>query len=288
MGKPDYKAYSGVFSGGANAVFYHEILDFEQQKQTFSPTHKTVATRNINHRAKRFFPSKSQKLEAEYLYPLVCGRDVSQWSIQRPAEQAILLPHLAHKPMYAIEKKTLKKHAPLSLAFLERALDFLKARKGLTAMDRKVSESTPYNLCRVGQYTFSPHKVVWRYIHKHFTCAVLEPIPWIDGQLKTMIPQEKLMMIPTSSAMEAYYLCALLSSSAICTIVEALMMDSHISTHVIQNLNLPKFCSDNRLQLELASLCQKGHHLDQNDLKGRKALISKIDILAQDLISCEP
>jgi len=57
-----------------------------------------------------------------------------------------------------------------------------------------------YACQRVGEYTFAPWKVVWRYIAPVFTCAVIKPYQ-VCGPFegKPIIPNEKLMMIDCAS-----------------------------------------------------------------------------------------
>lgn len=257
-GKSSYRARSGVFTGGANAVYYQHLESF---------SNGIFVSSNVTERAKRAFPKKQMLLEEEIVYPFIRGRDVEEWYVDYNSSRAIIIPHTMETKMSPIEEKVFKQKYPNTYEYLNDSKTFLNGRGGLTAMDKSNAEIGFYTVLRVGEYTFSDYKVVWRYIHKHYTCAVIEPSSLIDGKIKPCIPQEKLMVIACNSLEEAFYLCGYLSSKQAKYFVESKMVSTQISAHVIDDLYIPLFDSSSPIHQEISSLCKKGHDLKRIDPK---------------------
>src|SRR2546428_4548498 len=71
LGESDYRAHQGVNTGGANAVYWFEILAQDGADG--------VIARNIVGAAKRKIQSESIRLEKARLFPLLRGGDVAPW-----------------------------------------------------------------------------------------------------------------------------------------------------------------------------------------------------------------
>lgn len=252
LGNSAYRARAGIFTGGANAVYYQEL---------FSYSDNIFKTSNVTERAKRFFPKMQLELESDLIYPFVRGRDVEEWIVQYSSSRAILIPHTIESKMVPIEEKILQQKYPYTYEYLYSAKEFLHNRGGLTAMDKVNADKGFYTILRVGDYTFSKYKVVWRYIHTRFTCAVLEPTLLINNVTKPCIPQEKLMTIACNSEIEAFYLCGYLGSKQVKNFIESKMVNTQISAHVIQNIHIPLFDINNLSHQKIAELCKEGHKL---------------------------
>ncbi|OYQ87975.1 hypothetical protein B9T10_07905 [Wohlfahrtiimonas chitiniclastica] len=251
QGIPAYQARAGVFTGGANAVYYQEILSYDDER---------YITKNVVERAKRAFPQKEMTLEKSLVYPFIRGRDLQEWHVDYQPCRAIIIPHTPESKMEPIELSVMKETYPYTYNYFDSARQFLVERKGLTAMDRVFSAKGFYNILRIGEYTFAEYKVAWRYIHTNYTCAVITPAELPDGSIKACIPQEKLMIIPCNSAMEAFFVCGYLSSQQISTYIESKMVSTQISAHLIKNVYIPEFDINNILHVRIATLCEQGHN----------------------------
>ena len=71
LGKADSPAPAGVYSVGANAVYWLEVIEHRPDG--------SVAARHIVEKAKRAVRSRGVVIEPAVLYPLVRGSDVRQW-----------------------------------------------------------------------------------------------------------------------------------------------------------------------------------------------------------------
>jgi hypothetical protein len=119
----------------------------------------------------------------------------------------------------------------------------------------------------IGPYTFTPYKVVWKNISgeisgkAEFSCAIIADIENRFLGRKTAIPNLKLMFVPLQREEEAHYLCGVLNSMPVRTIVASYVIETGISTHVLDVIRPPKFDSDNDLHKKIAELSKKAHEL---------------------------
>ena len=248
LGTNPYRARTGVFTGGANAVYWLKI-------HGGSGPYITVS--NITARAKRKTVPVTAEIEKDLVYPLLRGGDVRKWRVSYSAY--LLCPHTPETKIRPIPQAGLALRAPRTLAYLERFRSGLDARKGFAGWEKEIQRREFHAILRIGSYTFSPYKVIWRYIASQFICAVIGTVndPWLGEKL--LLPNEKIMYVSTGSEMEAYYLCGLLSSTLISQCVESYMTPTSISTHVLNKLSIPPYDPADRLHSEIAQLCKEGH-----------------------------
>ena len=244
MGESAYRARSGVFTGGANAVYWMDVLNKTDDG--------LVRIRNIIVNAKRQVAQVECDIEPDLLFPLARGRDVKPWVCEPSAW--ILCPHTAETRMHAIALDVMQQSYPRTLSYLDQFRPELGQRKGFAAWEKQFQEAAFYAIQRVGAYTFSEYKVAWRYIASDFITTVIGP-----SESGPVFPNEKLMMVACGSAEEAYYLCGLLSSSLYRYAVRGLMVQTQIGTHVLGRLNVPKFDASDDAHIKLSALCREGH-----------------------------
>jgi hypothetical protein len=275
LGTNNYKARTGIFTGGANAVYWMEIHD--------KTINDTVLISNITQRAKRKVEYVKCEIEPEYVYPLVQGSDIQKWKVSTKAY--ILCPHTALTKMKPVEEEVLKKEYPLTYKYLYHFKEDLDNRKGFAGWEKQIQKENFHSILRVGEYTFAKYKVAWRYIATEFITAVISDIDDCFLGRKLLIPNEKVMYISTDDETEAYYLCGILSSDPVTFCVKSYMSPTSISTHVLEKLNIPMFEPKNNRHLEIAKLCKEGHQTD--NAKQRNKLLSEINILVADLYSID-
>lgn len=248
LGKPDYKARTGVFTGGSNAIYWIRILN--------KPNNNQVEIENITERAKNIVPLYKSSIEKNFVYPLITGSDLSLWSFTY--SRYIILPHTAESKMYPISENELDKY-PLTKRYFKHFEQELINRKGFTSFDKNIHQKYFYTLQRIGDYTFKPYKVAWRYISKEFTPCVIESVKDRFLGLKNSIPNEKVIYIGLDNKDEAYYLCGVLSSPTIRKIINGFIVSIQIAPSTINQIKLPKFDDKNLLHQQISTLCQLGH-----------------------------
>ncbi|MGL4346176.1 MAG: N-6 DNA methylase [Cellulosilyticaceae bacterium] len=249
LGSNDYRARTGIFTGGANAVYWMNV-----HSQTSS---SAVMISNITERAKRKVQSVTQEIEPTLIYPLVQGSDVQKWQVNTKAY--ILCPHTHETKMQPIDKKVMEEKYPLTFEYLLSFKQELDERKGFAGWEKEIQKENFHAILRVGEYTFSKYKVAWRYIASEFITAVItqHSDPFLGN--KMLIPNEKVMYVSTDDENEAYYLCGILSSDPIAFTVKSYMNPTSISAHVLEKLQIATFDPTDEKHLQIAALCQAGH-----------------------------
>ena len=276
-----YRARTGVFTGGANAVFYVRVRHEE-------PNDHLVVLENDTERAKIKVDKRRFVSERNYLYPFAKGRDLQQWKVRRPDDQGILLPHSVDTRIKPISPSVLASDAPKTLTYLSQFKEMLSSRASLTALDRANVAEGFYALLRVGEYTFAPYKVAWRYISRSFCCAVVGPTE-ICGEKKPTVLQEKLISIAFFDEEEAYFVCAFLSSPRVKREIERRIVGTQVSVHVIEDIHIPFFDRENSLHRRMAAVCKEGH--DHDGLTEARSeilasLVKEIEAVETNSLAC--
>lgn len=268
LGSNSLVARTGVFTGGANGIYWLRI-DSEQEDN--------ILVSNITERAKNKMKNVQLELEKDYVFPFLTGNDLNFWSYSY--SKYILCPHTPETKMYPIDKKTLAQH-PLTKHYFDIFKTELEDRKGFTSMDQPIHEQFFYTLQRIGAYTFAKYKVCWRYISKNFTPAVVE---YANDQylgVKNIIGNEKIISIPFDNKDEAYYICAVISSTPYRRTIENYMVGTQITPSIIGRLNIPKYNSQDQQHRELSNICQEGH----KSKSGKDTFIEQIDTIVKSWI----
>jgi len=268
LGQSDYDAHEGVNTGGANGVYWVDIID--------KTPDGLVVVANITKGAKKKVESIQTALEPDLLYPLVRGRDVKRWQSE---PSAYIL--LAQDPVKrcGIDENEMKTDYPKSYLYLKRFEETLRERAAYT---RYFDEDDPfYSMFDVGDYTLAPYKVVWTRIGTVEAAVVKTQ----DG--KTIIPQETITLVACIIKEESHYIASLINSSIFQYAITSYSQaggKSMGSMHVLKNIRIPKFDSANKLHQELAGLSENAHYATEiGDEVGVKELEQRIDEFAAQI-----
>ncbi len=262
LGNNELVARTGVFTGGANGIFW---LNIESENGD------NVIISNITERAKNKMKKVRMEVEKQYIFPFLTGKELDFWSYSY--SKYILCPHTKDTKMYPIDIHNLSKF-PLTENYLKLFREELEARKGFTSMDKSIHEQYFYTLQRIGTYTFAKYKVCWRYISKKFTPAVVEYTNDKYLGYKNIIGNEKIISISFENSDEAYYVCAVISSTPYRKTIENYMVGTQITPSIIKRLRIPNFNAQDSKHLELARLCREGHKTAD-----KRGYIEKIDTI---------
>ncbi|HNT00240.1 MAG TPA: hypothetical protein PLJ27_14995 [Polyangiaceae bacterium] len=245
-GVNSYVGRTGVFTGGANAVYY--------LRRDEAPGHGAAPFfTNVTERAKRNAPSVRIPIEADLVYEVVRGRDLDRWGTHPAA--LLLCPHTRATKMKALPPDEMRRRFPKAWDYLVSMRKILDERKGFTKWERGFREEAFYAIQRIGEYTFAPYKVAWRYIANDFIVAVVGP----DAEGRPRLANDKVIFVGLEDASKAYYLCGLLSSDPIRWKVTAYASGTQISVSAIEPLKIPTFDPGNPLHRQVAQACEAGH-----------------------------
>lgn len=248
LGGNPYRARTGVFTGGANAVYWLKLRGAEGG---------LVTAANVVARAKRKAVQVEAELEAEYIYPMLKGGGVRPWRTRY--DTYLLCPHTARTKLRPAPWEELSEQCPKTAAYLASFREVIDRRQGFAGWEKEIQRQAFHAVLRVGAYTFAPYKVVWKYIASQFVCAVIGRVddPFLGEKL--LLPNEKVMYVALEREEEAYYLCGVLSSTPVARCVRGYMNPTSISAHVLGRLRIPAYDPGNPLHREVARLCKEGH-----------------------------
>jgi SAM-dependent methyltransferase len=247
-GAPSYTAHEGVNTGGANGVLWVSI---EGSRDAAG----TVPISNLHDVGKTRVPKKYGRAESELIHPLVRGSDVRRWSAH-PSAHLLLVQDSRERR--GIDSQTMSDTYPQTLAFLAQFEKLLRARAAFRRYYTRGKggsrvETGPYwSMFNVGTYTLAPYKVVWKDIATEFAAAVVESSDSI------VVGTHTVMEIACSSADEAHYISGLLNSTPARTLV-ASYVATHISTHTVQVLHVPRFDLSVKMHRALAEASRAAH-----------------------------
>jgi methylase of polypeptide subunit release factors len=267
LGRSAYRAYEGVNSGGANAVYWLEIL-------TKRPDGMLVI-RNVTEGAKREVDSTTACLEPDLVYPLLRNRDVQCWKAQ-PSLYILMMQD--PQTRRGLDATLVQQRYPKTWAYLKRFEKDLRERSGFQRyftrkQGSQVIETAPfYSMFNVGEYTFAPWKVVWGRMGNRIEAAVVS----------NAIPQETISFVACNSEDEAHYIAALINSVAFQCAAYSYSQaggKSFGSPHILENICVRQFSSLDKNHQELSELSRRAHAIrasnDEDALREIEAAIDR-------------
>jgi SAM-dependent methyltransferase len=275
LGKSDYKAFEGVNSGGANGVYWLDIV--------MKRPDGLLVVRNFIKGSRVEVQEVTETVEPDLIYPLLRGRDVKKWKAQ-PAANILMVQDPVKRRGY--DENEFQGNFPLTYGYLKQFEKVLRERAAFkryfTRKEKKnkVIDTGPfYSMFNVGQYTFSPYKVVWREQAAHMTACVIGKI----GE-KVIIPDHKLMVIECNGLEESHFICALLNSNIVRLAIIGYAVEIQMNPHILENIRIPKFDQSDPLHQRLYKLSVEAHDAAKNDdLKRLQKAESHINDLAAQL-----
>jgi hypothetical protein len=246
LGTSDYQAHAGAYTGGANAVYWLEIVGERPDG--------LVVVSNITEGAKRNVENVQAALEPDLLYPLLRGRDVHRWQAT-PSAYLLMVQDPEKRRGYAEDYLSVK--YPRIFTYLKRFEPALRLR---AAFKRYFRDTDPfYSMFDIGDYTFAPYKAVWLgFGARKMQAAVVSTA---DGK-PIMTNQAMHPFVPTQGEIEAHYLAACLNSTPFeFGVVSHTQVGgkSFAQSNILQTLRIPKYDADNHIHLRLAALSQEAH-----------------------------
>ena len=264
FGKAPYQARAGTCTW-LNGVYWGSAVPAGEGFVKF-----TNMARDDN----RGVATVEKEIESNIVFPLLRGREVNRWHINR--QYSIIIPQETNQPSKAIPLNSFKKKYPKGYDYFSIFEQNLADRSGYKKYLQPVGEPY-YAIYNVGLYTFAPFKVVWKEQSTSFQCSVVS-----SEKGRVVVPDHKLMLVPFENEQEAYYVCALLNSTPSQLIVQSYTISTQQSTHILENIKVPKFEKASVSHGDLARISRLCHEkttagIDVSDLE------EQIDELAAEL-----
>jgi hypothetical protein len=275
-GKSDYKAHEGVNTGGANAVYWVEIIDRRPDG--------LVLVRNLTQGAKVQVPEVIEAVESDLLYPLLRGRDVQRWKAE-PSAYILMVQDPEKRRGYSEE--WLQENYPRTYGYLKRFEEVLRKRAAFkryfTRKDKnnRIVETGPfYSMFNVGPYTFAPWKVVWTRVANDITAAVVGHAN-VAGEHKPVVPIETATLVDFTDFTEAHYFCAVVNSCPWRLVIVSTAVHGtggFGSPNVLEKARIPRFDPGNPVHGRLAELSKEAHAAAaRGDAQGLRVIEAEID-----------
>ena len=268
-----YRAYEGVNTGGANGVYWFEVIERVSES--------LLRVRNMPACGKKALPTKEVILEAEFLYPLVRGVQMRRWQAEIDSVILFVQDPLRRR---GIDPQRLQSAAPRVWQYLEEFANVLVERAAYRRFFQKAKPSTPanvapfYSMFNVGSYTLSPYKVAWHRMKAPLEAAILGSI---DNQV--VLPQETHAFVPVDTYDHAVYLASLLNSEFFNRLAEATSQrggKSFGSPHLLERIHVPMFEPADPVHQRLVAA---GH--DAIDSQNRESSLPSLETAAVEVFS---
>lgn len=244
LGKSHYKARKGI-STSANGIYWVNIVS---QKNNIS------TVENLYDVGDKTVESVRREVDSDLIYPLIRGRDVTRWYCK--PSTFIVIGQDIDAPAKALSEQILKNKYLSTYLYFNHFKNLLESRKDFIKFFKPYNAPF-YSLYNFGPYTMSEYKVLWKYIDSDFRAAVSEPNQMNSNKLA--LPDSKIVMVDLISSDEAHYLCSVLNSSPSRFIVLSYTVSTQLSTHILENLRIPKFEPKNRIHKDLSNLSKLCH-----------------------------
>jgi len=243
-GRSAYKAFLGVNSGGANGVYWVEIVG--------QAPGGDIIIRNLHDAGKKKIEERVLRVETDLLYPLVRSGDSRKW-FTKP-EFLCIVPHTTETDWQAIPETVMKTKYPRIYGYLSDFKEELLARSAYKLL--RLGHPF-YIMVDIHSHSFAQWKVAWKRMGSSIEASVIGPCEIPNVGKKTPIPQETISFVPLSNAKEAYYLCGFLNSSPVNLLIQSFSQTggkSFATPSVLERVSVPKYDEKNRDHGELAEL----------------------------------
>ena len=275
IGESDYKAWAGA-CGWLNSVFWVRII--EQRPDNM------VIIENLNEIGKIKVQKIRTAIEPDLLYPLLRGRDIRRW-VATPSAYNLITQNPETRTGWS--EDIMKTKWPHTYSYLKQFEEILRNRSGFKKYFNPKKDPF-WSMYNIGPYTLSPYKVVWKEQSKIFTCTCCSDYYTFNDEMKNIIPDHKLMLVPFENDIEAYYLSALLNTKIAQFVVKSYVISTSTSTHILKNIRVPKFQSKDANHVKLANLSKEAHSLaKKSDIATIDEIEKSIEITAAELWEIE-
>ena len=241
IGKSLYKAWAGSCTW-LNGVYWGAVKPVENGQIKFS---------NLYDEGKIKIEPVEVEIEAILVYPLLRGREVGRW---KSTPNSFIIVSQNPKERTGYELKWMEKNAPKTLVYFNQFKNKLLGRSGY----KKYLNGKPfYSIYNVSDYTFAPFKVVWKALANGSQAVVVASAPVAD-EMKVVVPEHNTMFVPFENKDEAHYFCSLINSSIASFVVQGYIALFY-STHILDNIRIPKYDPNNEIHQDLTRLSKQCH-----------------------------
>lgn len=206
-------------------------------------------------RSEGIVTTRAYWIEEELVYPLMRGRNLGRYCFSTEGWH-MLVPNVHYDRIP--DEDEFRRLYPLAYRYFARNRDLLLARSTY----RRYLRGKPfYAIYDVGDYTFSPFKVVWMEQQNplQFRTAVIGSLPESVTRHRLIVPDHKLYMLSLDDEDEAHYVCGVLNSRHLRRILGGFLVGKQIGTSIFRYVGVPKYDADDARQVEISELSRNAH-----------------------------
>ncbi|WP_441000757.1 N-6 DNA methylase [Fodinibius sp. SL11] len=218
-------------------------------------------------RAKKVNSTDGFWIEADLLYPLIRGRNVGRYSHEVKGWYQII-PNDHYSNM--LDEVEFASKYPQAYKYFNRNKDLLLKRSSY----RRYQDHLPfYSIYCIGDYSFSPYKVVWleQQNPNKFRASVIGD--YADSVIpnKNFVPDHKLYFVGFDDPVQAHYLCGFLNSKPVRKWLGGFLLGKQIGTTIFEYMKIPTFDKDNPDHQEIANISEQLHENRNNTMTKKPA-----------------
>lgn len=252
-GKSEYlaSAHRGTVSDCAR-VYWVKVLKYSEA--TGRALIRTLTEDELP-RARAVDPVDGVWIEADLLYPLIRGRDLGRYCAKTEGWHQ-LIPN-AHYENVQSEEDFADSY-PLTYSYLKNYEEVLSKR---SSYKRYQSHLPFYVVYCVGEYSFSPFKVVWMEQQNPaaFRAAVVSADSTAVLHNALIVPDHKLYFASLASEDEAHYICGFLNSLPVRTWLGGFLLGKQIGTTVFEFMNVPVYDGSDKDCVAITRISKNAH-----------------------------
>lgn len=209
-------------------------------------------------------------VEPDLVYPMLGGRNFEKWGVKDFLYMVVPHESSGSAIYHGIDDSVLKRRYSYTYKWLFYFHDALLDSRIKSAKFFDEKQFPWYRLDNVGEYTFKPYKVLWKEQSKGLECCVVSTIKGEFIPDKLVVVDSKVLYVSFDSEDEANYLCAVLNSGDIESIIKSYTINTNKGIDIVNNIRIPLFDETDENHKKLAELSKKAH--DAYRIKDTKAM----------------
>lgn len=225
-------------------------------------------------------PARKFWIEPTLLYPLLKGASDFETCYLKPKRELFtLVPNNGiTRDLGVAAEHRVNTECPYTKRYFKAYEKWLRAR---STWSKRMPNAPYYAVYNVGTYTFAPFKVVWAEQSGNFSAAVAAnaDVPLVGE--RPYVPDHKIFFVEFDEEAPAYFLCGLLTSSAVKEFVESHNISIQVGD-IFKHMSLPKYEAGNTMHSELAKLVKSAH--GENSATMRTKIVSHVRKVADQII----
>lgn len=220
-------------------------------------------------------------IEETYVYPMLGGRNIAKWKVK--SNEFMLVPHTVQYK-YGIPEPKLANESPETYMWLDYYHDELLSTRIQNGKFFNKDINPFYRLDNVGEYTYSPYKVLWKEQAGSMSAVVVgsyyESVPSADKTLfsedKNIVVDSKVLMLDAYNEDEAYYVCGIINAPNVIKVVDGYAVSTNRGIDVLKYIAIPKYNPQNEQHRIIATISKDIHirARDDKDYKEQEANLS--------------